>query len=456
MSKILKKRNFISLLYVLSVIIIVIIFLSISLPKKIVIFNQSKSNTTVGEIFGNTQIGQTFLVEYNNLSAVEVLLATYNRKNTGEFIFHLKSDVKNKEDIYSYKADMSKVEDNKFFRFSFPKIENSKGKKYFFYFEAPQARSGNTITIWSNSLDLYKDGAKIVNEVKSQGDLVFKTEYELGMRLSFDAFKGRLIKLMTFFVKIFTNKVFYFLLFILVFIWAFINFAKKLGIFNKKGGFILVYCILFTLVFIWVVVFFSKKIVIFNEPKNVTVVGETYGEAKIGQTFVADYNNMTAIEVLLATYNRKNTGELIFHLKKDVRSQEDLFHYRGDISRIKDNRYFRFRFPKIKGSKGEKFYFYLEAPLSQPGNAITIWFNPEDLYREGEKFVNGVASEGDLVFKTIYNSGLKSNFAVFLGEITLNKPSPLNKKSFYIILIVLFVLSGSLFLTFLVKFFIEG
>ncbi|MHA1232955.1 MAG: hypothetical protein ACTSPQ_20200, partial [Candidatus Helarchaeota archaeon] len=79
-----------------------------------------------------------------------------------------------------------------------------------------------------------------------------------------------------------------------------------------------------------------------DQPRNNIPVGEIYGESKIGQTFVAQYDNLMAIEVLLATYNRKNTGEFIFHLKKEPSSQEDLYSYRKDISKVRDNKYFRF------------------------------------------------------------------------------------------------------------------
>ena len=435
---------------------IVLVFFSISDPKKIVIFNQSKSAIPVGEIYGNNKIGQTFIAEHNNMSTIEVLLATYNRENSGEFIFNLKSDVKSIEEIHDHGYDMRTVQDNEFFRFSFPIIKNSERKKYYFYLEAPKAQSGNAITIWSNPIDLYKDGEKIVDGVISPGDLVFKTEYEVGIKLKFNALLGNIIKLFYFLLNIIRNRAFYFILLVIIFVWAFITFTKKFGIFNKKGGFILVYCIFLISVFIWIFVLFSKKIVVFNQPKNNIPVGEIYGEAKIGQTFVAEYNNLSAIEVLLATYGRENSGEFIFHLKNDVSSEEDLFRYKGDISRVKNNKYNNFWFPKIRSSKGKKFYFYLEAPQSQPGNAITIWSNSEDIYKEGEKIVNGVISEGDLVFKTAYDTGLKNNLNIFLERITQNKPFPLNKKSFYIILILLFVLSSSLFMTFLAIFFLKS
>lgn len=454
MPKMLKKRNLISLLYVLSVIII-IIFFSISLPKKIVVFNQPKNTTVVGEIHGDMKIGQTFVAEYNNLSTIKVLLATYDRKNLHDFFFHLKSDASSKEDLFNCQRDISEVKDNKYYNFEFPKIKNSEGKKFYFYIEAPQSGPGNAITIWCNSLDIYKDGEKIVNGIVSEGDLVFKTEYDVGIKLKFNALLGNIIKLFYFLLNIIRNKAFYLLLIIILTIWVFVSVSKKVALFNKKGGFLLVYCILLMIISVWIFISLSKRIAIFNQQKHNTPVGEIYGNTKIGQSFLAEHNNLSAIEVLLATYNRKNSGEFIFHLKNDPSSKEDLFHYNGDISKVKDNKYFKFQFPKTTNSKGEKYYFYLEAPQSQPGNAITIWSNSKDLYKEGEKIINGVVSEGDLVFKTTYNSGLKNNLNTFLENITQNKPFPLNKKLFYIIFIFVFILSSSLFMTYLAKFFIE-
>ena len=200
---------------------------------------------------------------------------------------------------------------------------------------------------------------------------------------------------------------------------------------------------------------FLRKINSFNQLKHDIPVGEIYGDIQIGQTFLAEYDGLSGIDVLMATYNRKNTGEFIFHLKDHISRKEDLYNCRIDISQIKDNTYFNFKFPKIKNLKGEKVYFYIEAPHSQPGNAITIWSNSKDSYKEGEKIVNGISSEGDLAFKTKYSPGLKSGFNEFLGKITQNKPSPLNKKSFYVVLILLFIFGASLFLTLITKFFLK-
>jgi len=222
--------------------------------------------------------------------------------------------------------------------------------------------------------------------------------------------------------------------------------------FFKKNQTVLLFSASFLAVlFLTYSISFLRRIAAFNQLKHNIPVGEIYGQKTIGQTLRAEYDDLSGIELLLATYSRKNSGELNFHLKKDVDSQEELFICKRDISKVKDNRYYMFEFPPINNSKGKKFYFYLEAPQSQPGNAITIWSNSSDSYKEGEKIINGIVSDGDLAFKTIYHPGIKGGIDTLLAKTIQNKPFPLNKKIFYIILILLFILNSSLFLTFIIK-----
>lgn len=403
------------------------------------------------------EIGQTFEAAYNYLSGIEVLLATFNRENKGTFIFRLREGFKSEDDWIVYPCDMRDVQDNSFFRFPvFPKKKHTKGKKYYFLLEAPYGEPGNAITIWSSSEDLYKDGEKIINGVPSQGDLVFKTVYELGWSLSFHTLTARLMITLNFLHNLFKNQVSYFVILLMLFLWAFIKFIEKYKIFQRKGGFLLVFGVVSLVVSLWIILLFMKKIEVFNQFHNTNTVGEIYGRKKVGQTFRAQHDHLTAIEVLMGIYNRKNTGELIFHLKGQGEDMTDLYHSRIDMLKIRDNQYHRFKFPEVKNSRGRKYSFYLEAPNARRGNAITIWSNgKEDKYREGTKIIDGEKIEGDLVFKTIYVVKPLKKINLFLGEITQNKPSPLNKKSFYVGIIILFVLTCSLFLTYITRVFVE-
>lgn len=464
MPKIFKKKNIIPLTYIVLIIFISVFFLSVSPPTLIEVYNQSQNDIPVGEIYGSMKIGQTFEADHKGLSAIEVLLATFNRVNEGTFVFHLRDSLKSEDNMVWYNVNMREIQDNTFFRFSIPKIRDykgkkilfSKGKKYYFYLESPHAEPGNAITIWSSSENLYKDGEKIINGVPSQGDLVFKTEYELGWRLSYHTLSIRLMNILNYFLNIIKNQVIYFVILLMLFIWILITIVTKFEIFQRKGGIFFVFGIVFFVVSLWIVLLFMKKIEVYNQFVPNNAAGEIYGGKKVGQTFTAQHDHLIAIEVLMGTYNRKNTGELIFHMKGQAGDMIDLHHSRVDMLNIKDNWYHRFNVPEIKNSKGRKYFFYLEAPNSQPGNTITIWCNDEeDKYREGAKIINGEEMEGDLVFKTIYAVGLGGKISLFLGEITRNKPSPLNTKLFYVGLIVSFVLTCSLFLTYILRAFVE-
>jgi hypothetical protein len=276
---------------------------------------------------------------------------------------------------------------------------------------------------------------------------------ELGWRLSLGVLGHRLGMIANFFVNLFQNKVFYFVLALFAFLWGAVTFIRKKALFQKRYEFWMVFGFVLVLILAWIFLLFSKRIVVYNSYINTVPAGEIYGEKKIGQTFQAEYDDLCALEVLMANYARKVTGEVIFHLKKEVRASDDLLQKKVDAGKIKDNRYFRFKLPNLENSKGKEYYFYFEAPQAEPGNALTVWANEEDKYFEGKKIVNGKEAEGDLIFRTVYDKKLGEKVRMFLNEITRAKPFPLNKDWFYIGLIGLFILSGSLFLTYFVKVF---
>lgn len=276
---------------------------------------------------------------------------------------------------------------------------------------------------------------------------------ELGWSLSLGVLSHRLLMIGKFFMNLFLNKVFYFVLLLLGFLWGLVTLIQKRGLFQKKYGFWGVSGVILGLILVWIFLLLSKEIVVYNSFLNTVPAGEIYGEKKIGQTFKAEYDDLCALDVLMANYARKVTGEIIFHFKRKVGDSEDLFQKKVDAGKIKDNRYFRYKLPDLEDSKGKEYYFYFEAPEAKPGNALTVWANDEDKYFEGEKIVNGVTAQGDLIFRTVYDKKLGEKVGMFLNEITRAKPFPLNQKWFYTGLIGLFLLSGSLFLTYLLKVF---
>jgi len=132
--------------------------------------------------------------------------------------------------------------------------------------------------------------------------------------------------------------------------------------------------------------------------------GEIYGALKIGQSFVSPDNGLYRIDLLLATYARENDREVIFRLRRTPEG-EDLATIRFNASEVRDNSFYRLDFPPISDSAGESFYFFLESPDSEPGNAITIWGITRNVYDEGRAYRNHRPAGGEVAFRAYTEGG---------------------------------------------------
>jgi hypothetical protein len=154
-------------------------------------------------------------------------------------------------------------------------------------------------------------------------------------------------------------------------------------------------------------------------------VGEIHGSRTVGQTFVAHENGLSRVDVLLATYARKNTHPVTFRLKEGPDAAEDIATIIINAAGVKDNAFHQFKFAPIPDSKDRVYFFAIESPESVPGNAITIWHSPDDVYDEGARVVNGQAMGGDLAFRTYYGgledvvSGVRSGIGCSISLLVL-------------------------------------
>ena len=140
-------------------------------------------------------------------------------------------------------------------------------------------------------------------------------------------------------------------------------------------------------------------------------VGEIYGAASVGQTFVADAAGLNRIDLRLSTYVRQNTGPLIFHLRESPAAATELVTITVDAATVQDNVYRPFYFPPLADSRGKSYYFFLEAPQAVPGNALTTWFSPDDNHPQGTMLRDGQSVAGDLTFYAYYDYSTASLLA---------------------------------------------
>jgi hypothetical protein len=62
-----------------------------------------------------------------------------------------------------------------------------------------------------------------------------------------------------------------------------------------------------------------------------------------------------------------------------------------------------FEFPVLQESQDNCYRFRLTSPESEPGNAITIRYDPDGSYEDGHAILNGTSTDGDIVFQPRYD-----------------------------------------------------
>lgn len=134
------------------------------------------------------------------------------------------------------------------------------------------------------------------------------------------------------------------------------------------------------------------------QEKTSTYWPELLSGDSYGQTFVSTENGLDRIDLSTATFARINTSQVIFHLRSAPDASTDLrtITLPGDL--IQNERPTSFEFEPIADSKQQSYYFYIESPDGEAGNAITVYANDEDTYKQGSAYQNGRMVPGDMVF----------------------------------------------------------
>ncbi|MFQ5593391.1 MAG: hypothetical protein ACE5HA_04515 [Anaerolineae bacterium] len=129
------------------------------------------------------------------------------------------------------------------------------------------------------------------------------------------------------------------------------------------------------------------------------------GEMTVGQTFVANRDRLSAVEVLLVVYGQAGAtnGEFTFHLRTDPDSPDDLVTRTFQTAEMMHNQTLRVAFDPLEDSSGRTYYFFFEGSA---GSQVTVWTNTIDAYGGGSAVFAGQPQAGDLQFKTFYDYSL--------------------------------------------------
>jgi len=168
--------------------------------------------------------------------------------------------------------------------------------------------------------------------------------------------------------------------------------------------------------------------------------GELVGDVQFGQTFVAAYPDLYRIDVMLSADGGPNTHRVILHLRQAVNDQADILSVPLDAAAVKEGAWQSFTFPPIPDSAGRSFYFYLEAPAAQPGDALSVMGSEGDPYRWGQGFINRHPAPGDMTFRVYYQMGLAQKIGLVTARLAANKPFIWGQGGFYLVLAVGYIL----------------
>lgn len=196
------------------------------------------------------------------------------------------------------------------------------------------------------------------------------------------------------------------------------------------------YAVLFFFLLLQFVLIFLKK----HDTLDLDIYPNTvptqliYGGQTVGQTFVAESDNLCRVDIMMGTLGRQNDRDLVFKLHQLGETSTAVRTTTVNAAGLLNNLYNAFVFEPVRKSKDKTFSLILSSPGSRPENSVCAWMNSRDIYRKGTMLVNGAPARGDLVFRVYAKRPIFRE----LQRIIKNNPGILGKRWFLILCICLF------------------
>ena len=103
---------------------------------------------------------------------------------------------------------------------------------------------------------------------------------------------------------------------------------------------------------------------------------------------------------MIATYSAHvPSGELVLHLGRNPAQTNEIASVTVPASAIEDNSYVALEFPPIRDSRGQSYYFYVEARNIPPKYALTVWRSSADIYAGGRFYIDGQPQDQDICLR---------------------------------------------------------
>jgi len=125
-------------------------------------------------IGGEGRIGQTFIARRNGLARIDIMLGTHGRANDKDLVFKLQELAPERKLSFTTSFNAASVTNNLYFPFRFRSIRHSRDKEYYFTLQSPESTPDNSICVWTNTKNIYRDGQYLFNDLPAEGDVIFR------------------------------------------------------------------------------------------------------------------------------------------------------------------------------------------------------------------------------------------------------------------------------------------
>ncbi len=148
-----------------------------------------------------------------------------------------------------------------------------------------------------------------------------------------------------------------------------------------------------------------------------------YGNRSIGQSFIANFDGLSRIQLMIFTENNGDKKTIYFHLKTDPKAANDIASVKVDLSGATEDDGINIDFKKIPGSKNRHYYFYVAAPNMTVNDKIKVFYALQNNMSNsrGTMTIGHRPAKGALIFNSYFYMkkdirGIAEDFWAHLNE----------------------------------------
>ncbi len=155
----------------------------------------------------------------------------------------------------------------------------------------------------------------------------------------------------------------------------------------------------------------------FDKPNQYT--GVISGKDAIEQSFIADEDRLSAVDVYIATYARDNTSTIIFELFLE---QKKVGEQIVPAQEMENDAFYRFAFPVQDDAKGKQFLLKISSVDSTATNGVTARYRTPKIAKEAvDLYIHKQPIDGTLYFVPQHQATILQRFHDIAQKIELNK-----------------------------------